>query len=70
MMLEKLWKPIAALAFVTVLSLLWGEIGIFAVIPAAIASAGIYVVAMFAFAVWANIRLDRGESPLSIFEIK
>jgi hypothetical protein len=70
MMLEKLWKPAAALAFVAVLALLWGEIGVFAVIPAAIASAGIYIATMFAFAVWANIRLDKGEPPVSIFEIK
>jgi hypothetical protein len=70
MMLEKLWKPGAALAFVAVLALLWGEFGIFAVIPAAISSAGIYMATMFAAAVWANIRLDRGESPVSIFEIK
>ncbi|MBX5206680.1 hypothetical protein [Rhizobium sp. NZLR11] len=70
MMLEKLWKPAGALAFVVVLALLWDVIGIFAVIPAVISVAGVYIATMAAFAVWANIRLDRGEPPVSIFEIK
>jgi hypothetical protein len=70
MMLEKLWKPGAALAFVTVFALLWGDFGIFAVIPAALSSVGVYIATMLAAAVWINIRLAKGEPPASIFEVE
>jgi hypothetical protein len=70
MFLEKLWKPAALLAFVIVTALLWNALGLFALVAGAIAAGVAYASTMLAFAVRANVRLDRGESPISVFDVK
>ena len=70
MFIEKLWKPLAAAAFIIVAALLWGPIGLWSVIPAAIAAGATYVLTLFAFAMWANAKLAEGADPVSIFDVK
>lgn len=70
MFIEKLWKPSAAAAFIIVTAMLWTTLGVWALVVGAIAACAAYICTLFAFAIWANICLGKGEHPASIFDIK